>query len=92
MSIYKLKPAFQRLLRPLVRTLFHAGVTANMVTITACVASVSLGLWLFFSGASRHAMLAVPLWMLLRMALNASTACLHANTGSSQPSEPSSMS
>lgn len=71
MSVYKLKPAFQRLLRPMVRTLFRAGVNANMVTVTTCFASLSLGLWLFFTSASAHAMLAIPVWMLLRMALNA---------------------
>ena len=37
MSIYELKPRFQNLLRPLVRRLYSAGVTANAVTIAACV-------------------------------------------------------
>jgi hypothetical protein len=34
-SIYQLKPAFQGLLRPLVRRLAAVGVTANAVTILA---------------------------------------------------------
>ena len=43
MSIYELKPRFQNLLRPLVRRLYSTGVTANEVTIAACVISVLLG-------------------------------------------------
>ncbi len=43
MTIYDLKPAFQSLLRPLVRSLADAGVTANLVTRLAAVLSVALG-------------------------------------------------
>ncbi|MBF0985487.1 MAG: CDP-alcohol phosphatidyltransferase family protein, partial [Campylobacter sp.] len=43
MTIYDLKPKFQNLLRPLVRRLYSAGVTANEVTLAACVISVLLG-------------------------------------------------
>lgn len=75
MSIYLLKPRFQALLRPLVRQLHAAGATANQVTVAACVISVALGLWLTFMLATgqaiRNAFLLVPLWMFLRMALNA---------------------
>ena len=39
MSIYELKPAFQNLLRPLVRALHSAGCTANGVTIAAGMVS-----------------------------------------------------
>lgn len=75
MSIYLLKPRFQALLRPLVRQLHAAGATANQVTVAACVISVALGLWLTFmlttGQTMRNAFLLVPLWMFLRMALNA---------------------
>ena len=71
MSIYELKPRFQALLRPLVGRLHAAGVTANQVTIAACVLSVALGLWLFFASPPASALALVPLWMLLRMAFNA---------------------
>ena len=40
-SVYLLKPAFQRLLRPLVRWLAEAGVTANQVTVAALLLSVA---------------------------------------------------
>ena len=42
-SIYQLKPRFQALLRPIARSCATAGVTANMVTITAMLASLALG-------------------------------------------------
>jgi len=70
-SIYELKPRFQALLRPLVGRLARAGVTANQVTVAACVVSVALGLWLFFGRPGRWAFALIPLWMFLRMALNA---------------------
>jgi len=71
LSIYQLKPRFQALLRPGVRRLAQAGVTANQVTMAACVVSVALGLWLFWAAPTRAAFALVPLWMLVRMAFNA---------------------
>lgn len=70
-SIYQLKPRFQALLRPGVSRLHQRGVTANQVTLAAALVSVLLGLLLAWG--SQHAWLfaLVPLWMLLRMALNA---------------------
>nr|WP_308443957.1 CDP-alcohol phosphatidyltransferase family protein [Leeia speluncae] len=70
-SIYQLKPAFQSLLRPFVRQLAAIGVTANTVTLFAWLISVLLGTFLFFAKPAAHWFLLVPLWMLLRMALNA---------------------
>ena len=43
-SIYQLKPAFQNLLRPLVRRLFANGTTANQITVLAGVGSLLVGL------------------------------------------------
>jgi len=76
MSIYLLKPRFQSLLRPAVGALHAAGVTANQVTVSACLVSVLLGLGLYLhlaldSAASHAALALIPLWMLLRMAFNA---------------------
>ena len=71
MSIYLLKPRFQALLRPAVGALARAGVTANQVTLAACGLSVALGLGLYAAGSPRDGLLLVPLWLLLRMALNA---------------------
>ena len=71
MSIYELKPRFQNLLRPLVGRLYRGGVTANQVTVAACVVSVAIGAALCLPGISRLWFLAIPMWMFLRMALNA---------------------
>jgi CDP-diacylglycerol--glycerol-3-phosphate 3-phosphatidyltransferase len=70
-SIYSLKPRFQNLLRPMVRKLFDAGVTANQVTLCAGIVSLLIGLVL--ACFPRHTALfaLVPVWMFLRMALNA---------------------
>lgn len=76
MSLYLLKPRFQSLLRPVVGALHAAGVTANQVTVAACVVSLLLGLGLYLGpapdgGGARGALALIPLWMLLRMAFNA---------------------
>lgn len=69
MTIYALKSRFQALLRPMVRRLYAAGVTANQVTVTAWIISIAIGAALIF--APRVWFVAVPVWMLVRMALNA---------------------
>lgn len=70
-TIYNLKPAFQRLLRPLVRRMAAAGVTANQVTIAAAALSVAMGCTLILSPDSRLALGLVPAVLFVRMALNA---------------------
>ncbi|HCV96815.1 Inner membrane protein YnbA [compost metagenome] len=72
MSIYALKGRFQDLLRPAVRALHRTGVTANAVTVFAAVVSllVAAAVWLW-APAAPLLYLALPVWMLLRMALNA---------------------
>jgi CDP-diacylglycerol--glycerol-3-phosphate 3-phosphatidyltransferase len=71
MSIYELKPAFQNLLRPLVRTLYDAGCTANGVTLATCVLSVALGIVLCVYNELRWLFLSLPAFFFVRMALNA---------------------
>jgi CDP-diacylglycerol--glycerol-3-phosphate 3-phosphatidyltransferase len=68
-TIYALKSRFQGLLRPIVSRLHAAGVTANQVTVSAWLVSVALGFSLVH--APRVWFAIVPLWMLIRMALNA---------------------
>ena len=71
MSLYQLKPRFQALLRPLVVGLANAGVTANQVTLAACLVSLLVGgLVLAFPGRPGLFLL-LPVWLFLRMALNA---------------------
>jgi len=71
MSLYDLKPRFQALLRPSVRWLHGAGATANQVTLVACAVSIALGIWVAWHAEQRGWFLLLPLWFLLRMALNA---------------------
>lgn len=71
MSLYSLKPRFQALLRPGVAALARRGVTANQVTLLACVVSLAVGGLLAWRPLSSVLFLLLPLWMLLRMALNA---------------------
>jgi CDP-diacylglycerol---glycerol-3-phosphate 3-phosphatidyltransferase len=71
LSVYQLKPRFQQLLRPLVRWLHGAGVTANMVTLLACIVSCVVGAVVWQWATSRWVFALVPLWMFVRMALNA---------------------
>lgn len=71
MSLYALKPRFQSLLRPLVSRLHRAGVTANQVTVATCLVSVALGIGLASNTERLQWFLLLPVWFLLRMALNA---------------------
>ncbi len=70
-SIYRLKPAFQRLLMPTARGLHGLGATANQVTLFACGVSVALGLVLYLARLPPVWFALLPIWLFLRMALNA---------------------
>jgi len=69
-SIYQLKPKFQALLRPIVRGLARAGVTANQVTIAALLLSCAAGALLLLR-PERSVLLVLPIVLFVRMALNA---------------------
>lgn len=71
LSIYQLKPRFQGVLRPLVVRLHRLGVTANQVTLSACLVSVVLGVMLYVVPGERVWFVLLPVWLLLRMACNA---------------------
>jgi len=70
-SIYSLKPKFQQLLRPMVRALEHAGVTANQVTLFACAMSMAAGVVVAAHADSPRWLLILPGLLFVRMALNA---------------------
>lgn len=69
-SVYDLKPRFQALLRPGVRALARAGVTANQVTVAAVLLSLAAGAVIALR-PYRASLLVLPAALLLRMALNA---------------------
>jgi len=84
-SVYDIKPVFQNLLRPIVKMLARIGVTANQVTVAAMLLSIATGIWILDdhhplpflsaensdSASSPCLLLAIPVVLLLRMALNA---------------------
>ena len=70
-SVYDLKPAFQGVLRPLVRALVAAGVTPNHLTLSAVLGSIAVGAALTMAAARPRLLLLLPIWLLARMALNA---------------------
>lgn len=70
-SVYKIKPAFQKLLLPLLRSLYNLGITANQLTITAIILSAGLGYLFLYYQAYPIILLVLPLGLLIRMALNA---------------------
>ncbi len=70
-SVYDIKPRFQALLRPMVRGMARAGIRANQVTVAAMLISVGVGLAIGYGSAQRAMWLLLPIWLLLRMALNA---------------------
>lgn len=71
MTSYSLKPAFQDWLRPLVRRLAALGITANQLTLSALLGSLALGAVLILALPLRWPFLLLPVWLFLRMALNA---------------------
>jgi CDP-diacylglycerol--glycerol-3-phosphate 3-phosphatidyltransferase len=71
MTLYALKPRFQALLRPLVGWLAETGVTANAITVAAAGGSVAVACIVLWNAEHRLVFLLVPLWLAVRMALNA---------------------
>jgi len=75
-SVYQLKPRFLALLAPLSVRLAQRGVTANQVTTLACLLSIGYGAALSLlqwqqMDAARWLWLGLPLFLFIRMALNA---------------------
>ena len=84
-SIYQIKPRFQALLRPLVRGLAGAGITANQVTLAAAAMSIAAGIVLALHGAIARVWLLLPLVLFARMALNAIDGMLAREHGQKSP-------
>ncbi len=71
MTLYDIKPWFQSLLRPLVKQIAANGITANQVTLAAATGSVAVGVLLLTFSQQHTLFLILPVWMFIRMALNA---------------------
>ncbi|MDA0150556.1 CDP-alcohol phosphatidyltransferase family protein [Vibrio sp. LaRot3] len=85
MSIYVLKSKFQNLLRPIVRQLYKFGVTANQVTLFAMLVSIAVGTLLALNIEHAKLFFIVPVWMFIRMALNAMDGMLAREFGQKSP-------
>ena len=70
-SIYKIKPKFQQLLKPILIELHKRGVTANQITISSIILSFIIGIMFWFSNSNNYLFLALPIGLFIRMALNA---------------------
>lgn len=70
-SVYKLKPKFQQLLKPILLSLHRANVSANQITISAISLSLIIGILFWFADLNSTLFLALPIGLFLRMALNA---------------------
>lgn len=70
-SVYKIKPKFQKLLLPLLLFLRKIGVTPNHITVFSIIFSFFLGFLLLNASENNFLYLLVALGLLLRMALNA---------------------
>jgi len=70
-SIYDLKPKFQQLLSGVVSQMARCGITANQVTLFAAVSSLIYGVMLSNNITSTALWLGLPLFLFIRMALNA---------------------
>lgn len=71
LSVYQIKPAFQKLLQAPLRFMYKSGVTANQLTISAILLSVGMGFLVLFSSQHPSFLLLIPIGFLFRMALNA---------------------
>lgn len=70
-TVYDLKSRFQTLLRPMLRRMARAGITANQVTLAALALSVIAGLAIAVWPAAGLPLALLPLVLFVRMALNA---------------------
>lgn len=70
-SVYKLKPKFQKLLQPILVFLRKIGVSPNQITIFTILFSFVIGVFLIYGIENRIWFLFVSLGLLVRMALNA---------------------
>lgn len=70
-SIYNLKPKFQKLLNPLLNHLNKLNITPNQITIFTILFSTLLGFFVFKSIEEKSYFLIVAFGMLIRMILNA---------------------
>lgn len=70
-SIYKIKPAFQKLLTPILTGLNKIGITANQITWSSILLSILISIAFWYADRNKLLFLVLPVGLLIRMALNA---------------------
>ena len=86
LGVYRVKPAFQRVLRAPERQLVRLGVHPDVITFAALGLSAAGGaLLLVAAAAPRWALLAVPLIVFVRTALNALDGMVARSSGRARP-------
>lgn len=70
-SIYQLKPRFQQLLQPVLNGLAKRRITPNQITLLAMLLSIAYGIALACFPKNAGLWLGLPVFMFVRMALNA---------------------
>lgn len=70
-SIYNIKPKFQKLLSPILTFLHSKEITANQITISSILLSFIVGLLFWNADQNNVLFLALPIGLFIRMALNA---------------------
>jgi len=70
-SIYNLKPKFQKLLAPVLTLLHKQNITANQITIASILLSFLIGLSFWYADTNVILFLALPIGLIIRMGLNA---------------------
>lgn len=70
-SVYKIKPYFQKALTPLLVGLHSAKITANQITVASIFLSVLIAVGFWYASDLHVLFLVLPIGLLLRMALNA---------------------
>jgi CDP-diacylglycerol--glycerol-3-phosphate 3-phosphatidyltransferase len=70
-SIYTIKPQFQKLLSPILLFLHKRNISPNQITIGSCVLSLLIGISFWYADFNTLFFLFLPIGLLLRMALNA---------------------
>lgn len=70
-TVYDLKPRFQKILQPTMQYLIKKGVTPNVVTSMALLGSFLVALFIIIFKGYTWSLLVLPVWLFVRMALNA---------------------
>ncbi len=70
-SVYNIKPKFQKLLKPILTLLHKQGITANQITISSILLSFIIGVGFWFADINIVLFLILPIGLFIRMALNA---------------------